>query len=85
MSLMMTHEYGTVSKEVLDKFVNTTFKFFVNEIKIVAHESKLGRRDLLLCLEINPTNPIILRDLLGLEIPGDRRYRPHISVLEKPL
>ena len=70
MSLMMTHEYGTVSKEVLDRFANTYFEFFVNDIKIVANGSKLGRKDFFLCLEINPTNPVILRALLGLEI-GD--------------
>ena len=84
MSLQIPKEYGSVSEEVVDEFKELKFEFFVEGVKLVVNESRrLNRRDLFLCLEVNSTNPGLLRQLLDMEENND--YHPHMTVLEKPL
>ena len=81
---MLKDEYGKVAREKLEAFKGTYFQFYITGVRFAAHtNAERERRDLFLCITVEPSNPGLLRGLLGLD--EKEKFQPHITLLEKPM
>lgn len=87
MSLMLPREYKTVSDYVLrkvqKKWKNRRINFQITRCKAFRHEDRLGKKEWILCFNVNSPDAHQLRRDLGLKTQED--YNSHITILEKEI